>query len=148
MSTGNANTSPAKYVTCPKCYGAKYFSCWSHIFGGACFCCAGNGDVEINRALEFGYTGPEAPVVAPGKPVKLAAPFNDGWVTKVNDNGQTWFHLTFDGPCAETAHITGGAADFQIQGGKIVNLTANLSTTRRGEVPALVAALQSAMKKG
>lgn len=29
--------------TCSRCQGTKVFSCWSHVAGGRCFKCSGNG---------------------------------------------------------------------------------------------------------
>jgi len=37
-------------IECPKCQGAGYIGAFAHIANGVCFCCDGNGTIEINRA--------------------------------------------------------------------------------------------------
>lgn len=49
LSLMNTTTTPAakKFVTCPKCFGAKRIQAFGHIEAGICFTCCGNGTVEI-----------------------------------------------------------------------------------------------------
>ena len=139
MSTGNANATPAKtYVPCPKCYGAKYFSCWSHIAGGACFCCAGNGDVEMSRAVAFGYQAP-APMPKNVKIVNLYGAFGEATITRTGE----WFQVRWGNDIPGTCT---GVADFQVVNGKIVDLALSDSPRRLGYGPALQSALQAALK--
>ena len=55
----NTNT-PADYVTCPKCFGAKTFSVWSHIAGGACFACGYGVQPDQRRRRGLLIVKPEA----------------------------------------------------------------------------------------
>ena len=141
MSTGTANTSPAKkYVPCPKCYGGKVFTNWSHIAGGKCFCCAGNGDVEESRAAKFGYVAPVAPDPKKYRNIDLGGVFGPASITKIEGG---YLRVTWGrGIPGES----GGMADFRVINGRIVDLDASDSPRRRGEVPALVAALQACLK--
>ena len=138
MSTGTANTSPATkiLVPCPKCFGGKYFSCWSHIAGGACFCCAGNGDVEISIAKKFGYVAPSTN----HKNIDLGGVFGRASVTRIA-NG--WLRVDWGrGLPGEST----GVADFRVVSGKIVDLDLSDSPRRLGHGPALQVALQAALK--
>jgi len=140
MSTGKPNTPPAKvYVPCPKCYGAKYFSCWSHIAAGACFCCAGNGDVEMSRAIQFGYVAPAKPSKNV-KEVDLGRAFGFALITKVAGG----FRVQWGSNAA--GERSGGVADFRVVNGKIVDLDLSDSPRRLGYGPALLSALQAALK--
>ena len=63
-------TTPARIeVTCPKCNGTKSFRTWSHIAGGRCFTCSGNGTIFVSAATFATATpvrpGPEV-VTIPG----------------------------------------------------------------------------------
>ena len=43
-------------VTCPKCNGTKSFRTWSHIAGGRCFTCSGNGTILVRPSVAAAAT--------------------------------------------------------------------------------------------
>ena len=133
------STSPAKtYVPCPKCYGGKVFQNWSHIAGGKCFCCAGNGDVEIGRAIGFGYVAPAAPC-GKYKNVDLGGVFGTASICKVAGGLRVEWGRGIPGEST-------GQADFRVVNGKVVEVELSDGPRRRGEGAALVAALQAAVR--
>ena len=42
------NATATETVTCPKCFGGRTFTVWSHYAGGRCFRCNGAGVVEAS----------------------------------------------------------------------------------------------------
>ena len=142
MSTGTANTSPAAkiLVPCPKCYGGKVFHNWSHIAGGKCFCCAGNGDVEISRAKKFGYVAPAAPS-GNVKNIDLGGPIGLVSIDRYAGGFRAmWHNVTDDG-------ASGGMVLFDVVAGKVVIAEISQGPKARGEGEFIRAALQSALKK-
>lgn len=42
-------TTKTETATCPKCLGARVFTCWLGIDNGRCFTCAGTGTIEVRE---------------------------------------------------------------------------------------------------
>jgi hypothetical protein len=143
MSLGNTNTSPAAkiLVPCPKCYGGKVFHNWSHIAGGKCFCCAGNGDVEISRAKQFGYVAPAAPS-GNVKNIDLGGPIGPVSIDKYAGGFRAMWDRVEDGVV-----VGGGLVLFDVVAGEVVIAELSQGPKTRGEGEFIRAALQSALKK-
>ena len=142
MSTGNTTLPTAKIlVPCPKCYGGKVFHNWSHIAGGKCFCCAGNGDVEISRAKQFGYVAPAAPS-GNVKNIDLGGPIGMVSIDKYAGGFRAMWDRREDGVI-----VGGGMVLFDIVAGKVVLAEVSQGLKSRGEGPFIQGALQSALKK-
>ena len=124
----NTNT-PADYVTCPKCYGAKTFAVWSHIAGGACFACAGNGTVLRSSVASPATQG--TPSTRGHRAIVLPS-FGPASVTRYGAG----FQLDYD-------H---GMVVFDLVAGKVVNAIVSDAPRRRGEGPKLIAEIQAAVK--
>jgi len=136
MSTGS-NNSP-RYVNCPKCDGAKYIRGFSHYAGGVCFMCSGNGTVEAN-----GVSTP-----ASGTPVahKVVSMGDFGTATIVRFGAGFQADISRFSEESDRVEPT-GMVTFDVVNGRIANAIVSDGPRRRGEGPALVAALQAALKR-
>lgn len=125
------------YVTCPKCFGAKRFSVWSHIVNGDCFCCAGNGTVPADR-ISRGESGP----VGTPKPSRTVTLPSFGVVTIQRDGAGlvAWFPDTDpDRPGS------GAMARFDVVAGRVTGLEVS-NGIRRALHPAVERELQAAVR--
>lgn len=143
MSTGsNASTSPV-YVTCPKCDGRKIIRGFSHYAGGVCFMCDGNGTVDASRAMKAAGIVQGMPTT-PAHKMADCGEFGTAMVVRYGSG----FRADFCYPAEESDRGEMFAmVVFDVVAGRVANAIVSDASTRRGDAPGLVAALQAALKR-
>lgn len=128
-------STPA-YVTCPKCLGAKTINGFSHIAGGVCFLCSGNG--TILAGPQNVAQGTPAPV-KPSRTVTLPS-FGAVVIERDGSGLVAWFP-----PSDPERQGTGAMARFDVVAGRVTGLEVSCGI-RRALHPAVQRELQAAVR--